>query len=369
MNKQTFEARLLAATQASIETASFYIASEMPPSYRYFFSIDKKVEGHLDYSNIVARSKDLSEIIDLLVRDGKIPRWIEISVCSVDENHTYFALAPAREFTDDEEQLIHKRWGNPPFYSDHPNLATNWEKGANIVSKTFEDFIVALKSENPRARQAAVEMLGQLGDKAATEHLLAAISGADLSILTAIIYSLEKLRDVRAVPALATILDGKSNDARFFAVIALGEIGSNTAFEPLLDILQDTHQSEHVRAAAAVALGKIGDKRAIAPLIEIFLTDDDDTGHVRSRAAKGLGLLKDKAALKSLLQVLDQNEFLVGSIVNALGEVGDVTAIEPLLGVVKRYAGEDKDSVRIRTAAEKALADITSRNEYPAVAP
>ena len=75
-----------------------------------------------------------------------------------------------------------------------------------------------------------------------------------------------------------------------------------------------------VRYRAAEALGRIGDVRAVEPLISAL---GDGKDHVRHMAAKGLGMLCDPSAAGPLEALLsDSNEYVRQSAAMALGRIG-----------------------------------------------
>ena len=83
-----------------------------------------------------------------------------------------------------------------------------------------------------------------------------------------------------------------------------------------------------VRFHAARALGKLGDLRAVEPLIQALKTEG---WVVRESAIWALGELGDLRAVEPLIEALnDENRGLRIDAARALGNLGDVRAIEPL---------------------------------------
>ena len=107
-----------------------------------------------------------------------------------------------------------------------------------------------------------------------------------------------------------------------------------------------------VRAEAADALGEIGDIRAVEPLIQVLQEDEDYT--VRDHAVSALGEIGDARAVEPLIQVLleDEDYFVRGYAAEALGKIGDVRAVEALT-----QALEDEDYF-VQRKAELALEKI-----------
>ena len=77
-----------------------------------------------------------------------------------------------------------------------------------------------------------------------------------------------------------------SHDFRHIAAIALGNLRASEALDELILRLKDSKENANVSGKAALALGKIGDLKALAPLLDSLLED-----RVWLYAAKGLRLL------------------------------------------------------------------------------
>jgi HEAT repeat protein len=90
-----------------------------------------------------------------------------------------------------------------------------------------------------------------------------------------------------AVEYLIINLWDSDKKVRLAAVDALGEIGDQRAYEPLVRMLGDPDHD--VRFACVVALGTIGDERSIGPLSEAC---KDKNGFVRAVAQEMLEKLK-----------------------------------------------------------------------------
>ncbi len=108
------------------------------------------------------------------------------------------------------------------------------------------------------------------------------------------------------------------------------------------------------REEALYALGELGDIRAVEPLIDML---EDPSFRVRRGAAVALGWLKDKRAVEPLLKYLKKaqaSEF--SSITYALSELKDTKAVEPLI----KMALESK-SQQIRKPCIRALGKMNDK--------
>lgn len=164
-------------------------------------------------------------------------------------------------------------------------------------------------------------------------------------------------------------------------IVALGE----EAVDPLIDAL--THRNDRVRGEAVRALGMIGDVRATPHLIQRLqeskfpilqavyealegfgaqavpaLTEalgDEDT-KVRSSAAMMLGEIKTTSAVQPLLDALAHaKDEDIGHIADALAELGNPAALEPLEHMLER-ALSTKTRGKIMHAIEAIQDQATS---------
>ncbi len=113
-------------------------------------------------------------------------------------------------------------------------------------------------------------------------------------------------------------------------------------------------QAEHwkTRWQAAQALGELGDPRAIEPLIEAL---EDTNQWVRIVAAEALGQLRARQAVEALILCLDDPSIWVRrAAVVALGEIGDPRAVPPLVERLLHHPSTEWP-VELRDVAARAL--------------
>ena len=131
----------------------------------------------------------------------------------------------------------------------------------------------------------------------------------------------------------------------YSAVLELGQIGGPKAVELLIEALS---RVDGVSRSAARELGRLGDARAINPLVALL-----GQSEVSQSVAEALVKL---GAIDALVSALKNEVPAVrkGAAI-ALGEMGDVRAVDPLIEVMQadpEYA--------VRTAAATALGQIKS---------
>ena len=135
-------------------------------------------------------------------------------------------------------------------------------------------------------------------------------------------------------------LKSENWQARLVAVHELMEIGDVRAVKPLLRALAD--ENKHVREVATRALERIGEP-AIRSLLQALRGESWDMRQMAAETLVKIG----KPALKPLIQALkDEDKWVRFLATWALGEIGDVYAVEPLL----RAFGDGNSNVRAGAA-------------------
>ena len=86
-----------------------------------------------------------------------------------------------------------------------------------------------------------------------------------------------------------------------------------------------------VRVFAAKTLGKIGDSRGLEPLLAALRDENYDVKRSATEALAKLGNL----AVKPLILALKDRPTESDRIVEALGKIGDVRSVEPLISALK----------------------------------
>lgn len=246
-----------------------------------------------------------------------------------------------------------------------------------------DPLIGALGASDRDVRRVAARALERMNDARAVDALIGAIGSNDDDVRNKAIMKLVSLQDSRAVDLLIRALEATCSNVRTKAAWALGKRGDLRAVDPLIGLLKDNHD---VRSAAAVALGQLGDSRAIDPLI-VLLKDSD--ARVRQSAAEALRLLGWQFA-DSSQRVLDAIKWkdvarciregaevavdpLTGALhayedsvrlmaAEALGQLGDVLAVRPLLDCFNGHRVTSTRSPAEWTAIKKGLINILEKD-------
>lgn len=185
------------------------------------------------------------------------------------------------------------------------------------------------KTDDPRIRRYLSMVLGNLGDRRATPHLLEALSDPDVETRIYASLALGRLKDPAAVPRLMETFRSDENDVRKAAAYALGEIGDRRAVPALTTALEDPQAD--VRYNAAIAMARFGETSAIGVVREML---------DRSR-------LDRVTAMRP-----EQKEETMLAAIPALTKIAPSEAAA-ILGPL----AEKDPSMRVRSAAKQALAE------------
>jgi HEAT repeat protein/transcriptional regulator with XRE-family HTH domain len=152
----------------------------------------------------------------------------------------------------------------------------------------LELLVRALRSEQWYTRAVAVEVLGQLKDRAPIDALLSTFfgvhEGPDMwGLAVSVVRALGRLGAYTPIERLFTILHTGQTFERWTVAEVLGKMGERVLAEPLLAALDD--EDNNVRVAVIRALGQMEGRVPIEPIVAA-LGDDEES--VRDAAIKVL---------------------------------------------------------------------------------
>jgi len=145
---------------------------------------------------------------------------------------------------------------------------------------------------------------------------------------------IEKAVDALEETMIASLLAGDATTGHTYygTLGALKELAPARAVDPLVNLLQDQKAGTLVHSLAARALGEMGQESAVVPLMSAFGSHDSD---VRDSAAFGLARIGGDKGRGFLLRVLRTGDIAVQqSAATALAFWGDRQAKEALKQVV-----------------------------------
>ena len=236
---------------------------------------------------------------------------------------------------------------------------------------------------------AAVDALGNIGDPAAVETLVAVATGERVEPFTArkALLALGRIGDARAGPAVMKMLFEERPGVSFFpeASFAAVQIGKPLA-EPLLAVLQGKDEKlaswakekgvlpGALFAKSAQLLGDVGGQEAVPALVSKLSYRDSDPGiqlYVRVFAAESLGRIRAKEAVRPLADLVgrEQDANVRDRYCDALVRIGDPAALPALRAAAQGAANWDLREgpltavSRLGTAAERPLIDAARAKE------
>jgi HEAT repeat protein len=227
--------------------------------------------------------------------------------------------------------------------------------------EAVDPLINALADPAPPGRESAAWALGAIGDRRATEALVAMTrEDKESAVRYSAVMALKDIADPAAAEALMEDLHSPDPSARVLTIDALLGLKDARCVPSLIAVLQnDTYST--VRQRAAFALGYMEDLRAVPVLVE-GLRDKDSI--VQRIAAENLARFDDLRATEALIAALQDANMEPGirrTTAHALAKKDDPRVIEALLSALK-----DKDS-SIRQSAAEALARSKDAKSVPAL--
>lgn len=206
--------------------------------------------------------------------------------------------------------------------------------GRQEITKAIPKLIDLLeKDEDSVVRNSAARTLGKLTDLNYIDQVLPALIKAlndpDYRVQTNACWSLGKLNDPRAIPALQKMVDPSK------------KIYTKTGDGKSLEGSEESQASEKLKEEgvkysdtileAVKALGSFNDPRAI-PALKIALNDEAD-GTVRCKAALSMGKIKSPEAISPLIERLKEEKYwyVRRDLIKALMKLKAVEAIPELV--------------------------------------
>jgi len=184
--------------------------------------------------------------------------------------------------------------------------------------------VTALEDSDKGVRESAGEAIVAGRSELAPQFLTEYLASSDISSRNFASELLIKLGSF-SLPALMDKISDQDHDVRKFAVDILGIINDASAIEVVITALQD--QNMNVACSAAETLGQFGDPRGVEPLIGAY----DKLPEARLQIIEALGKIGDVTALKLLsVAVKDKDPVIRLTAIEALGNLGS-KEVEPYL--------------------------------------
>lgn len=247
--------------------------------------------------------------------------------------------------------------------------------------KATESLTKVLENDKPALRVEAAHALARIGDEAALDSLLKMIGDSDAAARQAVVGALNSIGSSKMPDKIKLLLRDEDPLVRESAAKIAGYFGYVDCADLLLECASD--EDERVRQAAIEHLPFIDDARVLPLLSEKITTENprvraavavalanvegaessligalnDNDPWVRYFAARSLGKLESQSARPSLILIAndDPANHVRISALEALGRIGGEEAIE---AITLHLRSTDRDVARV---AEQALEQIRNR--------
>jgi len=232
------------------------------------------------------------------------------------------------------------------------------------------NLVGAIGDTDWRVRQVAVQGLAKRSAPEAVHALLELLreDHRNLGVLNSALQVLSMV-EVNTLPTLIEFLNDSNPDLRMQAALALGEQREAAAVPALLAALED--ENANVQFHVIEALGKIRSVEAAEPLTQIAESQDFFLAFPALDALKQIRETRVAPRLVKLLSV----ESLRDAAAEALGTLGDETAVEPLTRVLNSNEGSPTaiacalvslyDLFQEKHCAGDYIADLTRQSIEP----
>ena len=140
MEKEEFERLLLLATDRAKQFALNFIKNELPVENAYnlqlsIVDVDYNLahfDAHIEGNKKIIKMANSGTVIAALLRDAKVPVWIDISVSEIIDEKTILNLLCANKYSENKEDLYYHQLGLGPFGIKSPNLPVDYIEGVHF---------------------------------------------------------------------------------------------------------------------------------------------------------------------------------------------------------------------------------------------
>lgn len=209
--------------------------------------------------------------------------------------------------------------------------------------------VQCLSDPEPHVRLLSCDALARTGDPSCVDALFALLGDADIALTQAATGALQALGTKRVEELALQGAADASKSRRHASLRILGHLGSERSLPVLLDAARQ--EDERAREIALLGLATLGGEQATDALLA---ASSHTSPRTRAAAVRGLGHLEyaPQAAQRLREATTDADAWVRYYACQALGNAGDASAAETLLGLAEDPAGQ------VRVAAVDALAKL-----------
>lgn len=148
VDREQFAERFAAAAARARSFAQTMLLEPLPEPLRFRVALNESYDGNpLDpdervFPNDSGIERSLAllrcsaeQVIELLWRDGLVPEWVNLSVCTTLPAATLIEVRCCGRFTANAELLYHQREGYPPFHVLGPDLPFDYDLQRDFGTK------------------------------------------------------------------------------------------------------------------------------------------------------------------------------------------------------------------------------------------
>lgn len=129
MNKKIFLKRFDEAIEKVLDKARKSLIESVPSDCK--FNIE-----YTDFKKIEPITKD--EAIAIIYKDGKVPRWVNINLRTIDNEVSLINCLVAPDYFENDADLLYEDESVPPFRVGFPPLPEAYEEGKKFSVKDLK---------------------------------------------------------------------------------------------------------------------------------------------------------------------------------------------------------------------------------------
>jgi hypothetical protein len=141
MTRDQFIVLLQKASVASVDFARRYVLNRLPEAHRYHVVLNQSFDGNATPEERVYPEDDGSEhtsisvegVADLLLRDGRCPEWIDVSVEAEGADYTLLRLLCCGRYSEDQRRMYYTDRGMGPFGIKSPSFPPDYTDGGTFT--------------------------------------------------------------------------------------------------------------------------------------------------------------------------------------------------------------------------------------------
>jgi hypothetical protein len=146
MRPNDFRTLLIAASFEATRFGQRFVFDVLPFTFRYVAYLNDSHDVGADPEFIlypqdegkVVTLESESAVVDLLLREGRCPQWIDVAVHGVSPHFTLLRLRCCGRYTDERSKLYYDKRGLGPFGIKSPDFPKNWREGERFKLQSIQ---------------------------------------------------------------------------------------------------------------------------------------------------------------------------------------------------------------------------------------